>query len=150
MLIITVVGVSGAGTSQDAISGLEGRLGSWVLIVGYVFGVVATFTSFITLGLTAKKLFWYDYKLPQSLSWFLACFIPLALYIAGFQDFINIIGLTGAGMLGLIGIMITLIYYQLKKREKSIKLLKLKWLVAALTVMLSLGVLQEFVQFFSS
>jgi len=140
---ILIIGISGQDTTKDAISGLEGTLGSWVLDIGYIFGIIATFTSFIALGLTVKKLFWYDYKLPKKIGWFLACFIPLGLFVVGLQDFISVIGITGAVMLGIDGILVILIYLKLKKKQKSKKLKRLKTLGYSVMFLLSLGIILE-------
>lgn len=145
---LLVIGVSGTATSQDAISGLEGAFGGWVLKVGYVFGIIATFTSFIALGLTIKKLFWFDYKLPQKLGWFLASFVPLGLFIAGLRNFIDVIGLTGAVMLGLDGILITLIYLKLKKKENYTNIKRLKIFAGFLILLLATGVVGELFYYF--
>jgi len=148
MFSLLVMGVSGPDTTQDAISGLKGGLGQWALVIGYIFGIIATFTSFITLGLTVKKLFWFDYGLPKKLGWFLACFIPIGLFIAGLRNFIDVIGLTGAVMLGMDGIMVVLIYLKLKKKESYPKLPKLRILGGTLMVLLAIGVLLEIFYFF--
>ena len=148
MFSLLVIGVSGPDTTQDAISGLEGGLGRWALAIGYIFGIIATFTSFITLGLTVKKLFWFDYGLPKKLGWVLACFIPLGLFIAGLRSFIDVIGLTGAVMLGMDGILVVLIYLKLKKKESYPKLPKLRILGGTLMVLLAIGVLLEIFYFF--
>ncbi|MDP2685047.1 MAG: aromatic amino acid transport family protein [bacterium] len=146
---LLIIGISGQATAKDAISGLEGSLGTWVLDIGYIFGIIATFTSFIALGLTVQKLFWYDYKLPKKIGWFLACFIPLGFFIIGFQDFISIIGLTGAVMLGIDGILVILIYLKLKQKQKSKALTGLKTLGYSIMLLLSLGVVLEIFYFIS-
>jgi len=145
---LLVIGISGTDTTEDAISGLKGNLGDWVLKLGYFFGIITTFTSFIALGLTVKKIFWYDYHLPKSLGWALACFIPLILFIAGLQDFIHVISLTGAIMLGLDGILITLIYLRLKKKEKFKRYPALMYFSSVLIFLLSVGVVLEVFYFF--
>lgn len=146
---LLIIGISGQDTAKDAISGLAGTLGSWVLDIGYIFGIIATFTSFIALGLTVKKLFWYDYRLPKKIGWFLACFIPLGLFIAGLQDFISVIGITGAVMLGIDGILIILIYLKLKQKQKSKKLSGIRALGYSIMLLLSLGVVLEVFYFVS-
>jgi len=145
---LLVIGVSGINTTEEAISSLEGSLGQWVLSIGYIFGIIATFTSFIALGLTVKKLFWFDYKLPKKLGWFLACFIPIGLFIVGLRSFIDVIGLTGAVMLGIDGILVVLIYLKLKKKESSTKLSKLRFVGGSLILLLSVGVILEIFYFF--
>ncbi|MCH7758920.1 amino acid permease [Patescibacteria group bacterium] len=108
--IFTILGVSGEGTTKDAISGFSQSIGNKVVVIGFLFGLITTFTSFITLGLTLKKIFWYDLKLTHRVSWSLACFTPLLLYFFGLRNFIEIIGLTGAIFLGTEGIIVILIY----------------------------------------
>ncbi|MFA5070175.1 MAG: aromatic amino acid transport family protein [Patescibacteria group bacterium] len=115
LFILLVLGITGVNTAPQAISGLVGILGEKIILFSYIFGFLATFTSFITLGLVLKKIFWYDYGIPKHFSWFFATFIPLALYLLGMKSFINIIGVTGAFMLGIEGIVIFLICLRAKK-----------------------------------
>ncbi len=143
LFALLVVGVSGTQTTDDAISGMQGSLGAWVLTVGFFFGIITTFTSFITLGLTVKKIFWYDYRMPKSAAWALACFVPLLGYIVGLRDFIDIIGLTGAVMVGLNGVVITMLFLQLKKRENKKPVHKLTILAFSVIILLVGGVLLE-------
>lgn len=112
-----VLGVSGGKTSEEAVSGLKDFFPPKIIFFTFLFGILTCFTSFLTLGLTLKKIFWYDYKIGPKKSWFLACFIPLFLFFLGFQSFLKVITLTGAIMLGVEGIIIFLIY--LKARERS-------------------------------
>ncbi len=147
---LLVIGVSGAATTDDALSGLERTFGSWVLKVGYFFGIITTFTSFIALGLTAKKIFWYDYNIPKRVGWALACFIPLVLFVLGMQNFIDVISLTGAVMLGIDGILITLIYLKLRKKKlrKKQPSYSLRYGSTLIILLLAAGVVLEILYFF--
>ncbi len=143
--ILTILGVSGLNTTKDAISGFSGTVGRGVVNVGFIFGLIATFTSFITLGLTLKKIFWYDLKLPQSVSWLIACFLPLILFLLGLRNFIDIIGLTGAIFLGLEGIIVVLIYRSfLKKRFQR----RANPVIYLLVFLLAAGMVTQVVYFF--
>lgn len=115
--IVIILGASGINTSQDAISGFAKSIGDGIARLGYIFGLITTFTSFITLGLTLKKIFWYDLKLPETTSWFIACFTPLFLYFLGLKNFIDVIGLTGAISLGLEAIVVIFIYKSFIKKR---------------------------------
>jgi len=110
IFVFIILGVNGVKTSPDAISGFAKTIGSKVVQLGFIFGLITTFTSFITLALTLKKTFWYDLKLSKNVSWLIACFTPLLLYLAGFKNFIDVIGLTGAVMLGLEAIIVIFTY----------------------------------------
>ncbi|MCH7492305.1 hypothetical protein IID19_01795 [Patescibacteria group bacterium] len=138
-----IIGISGTATSRDGISSLSDHFGELILFIGYVFGIITTFTSFIALGLTVKKLFWYDYHLPKIVAWSLASFIPLGLFVIGLQDFIGVIGITGAVMLGLDGVLVTLVYLSMKRRQKPANYIKLKILGSSLIFLLSVGVVLQ-------
>ena len=142
--ILVVFGVSGPDTSKEAISGLALILGSRVVGLGFLFGVIACFTSFIALGLTLKKILWYDFGLSKNLSWLIACFFPLLLFLAGFRQFIDIIGATGAVAIGFEGMLIVFIYRQFLKKKLSRKMNPLFY---ALPLFLGLGVFFEIFYF---
>jgi len=122
--IFIVLGVSGPSTSEEAISGLNQALGGNIIKLGFIFGVITCFTSFLTLALTLKKTFWYDFGLPKNLAWFLTCFLPLTLFFLGLREFIEIISFTGAIALGLEGIIIVFLYrgFLLKKFSRKMNL----------------------------
>lgn len=115
--IFIVLGVSGPGTSKEAISGLEQILGGNIIKLGFIFGVITCFTSFLTLALTLKKVFWYDFGFPKHFSWFLTCFLPLTLFLLGLREFIEVISFTGAVALGLEGIIIVFLYRAFLKKK---------------------------------
>jgi len=143
--IFIVLGVSGAETSEDAISGLEGALGKNIIKLGFIFGIIACFTSFIALALTLKKVLWYDFGLPKNFAWFLTCFLPLTLFLLGIREFIAVIGFTGAIALGLEGIIIVFLYRGFLKKKFSKKMNPLLYLLSGIFV---LGIVFELVHFF--
>ena len=114
--IFLILGITGQETSSEAIAGLKKTFNNGVVEVALIFGILTVFTSFITLGLTLKKILWYDLKLKKNLAWVLACFGPLALFLMGFDDFISIISLTGGVFLGIDVILIVLIYLKAKTK----------------------------------
>ena len=138
--IIFVLGVSGSATSKDAISGLAGVLGNGIVRLGFIFGVITCFTSYITLGLTLKKILWYDFNLPKNFSWLLACFLPLGLFLLGVKEFISVISLTGALALGFEAIVIVFLYRAFLKQKLG---QKMNSLLYALPVFFILGVFFE-------
>ena len=143
--IYIILGVSGAATSKEAISGLAGALGNGIIRFGFVFGVITCFTSFLTLGLTLKKILWHDFGVGQNLSWLIACFFPLLLFFVGAREFIEIIGLTGAVAVGVMGIIIVLLYRKFLQVKFARKMNPLFYL---LPIFFILGVLVETFYFF--
>lgn len=142
--VITIFGTSGFDTSKEAMSGFYQVLGDGIVNLGFIFGMITCFTSFIALGLVLKKMFWYDMGIPKNLSWFIACFLPLGLFLIGFKEFIDIIGLAGAVGVGLAGTVVVLAYKEFLKRTKSQKMHPLLW---SLPVLMLLGIAFEFYYF---
>jgi tyrosine-specific transport protein len=135
-----VLGVSGPNTSQDAISGLAHILGGNILKLGLVFGAIATFTSFITLGSALKKTLWNDFKINKNLAWLVTCSLPLALFLLGFRQLISVISLTGAVAIGFEGAMIVFLYRAFLKQKFSQKINPWLYSIPAIFV---LGVICE-------
>ena len=122
VFIFVIFGASGSNTSKEGISGLAGVLGDGVIRLGFLFGIITCFTSFITLALTFKKILWYDFNVPKNISWFLACFSPLLLFFLKLGDFIDIISLTGAFAIGFEAIIVIFLYKEFLKRKFSAKM----------------------------
>lgn len=142
--IFVVLGASGPKTSEEAISGLSSTLGDGIIRLGFIFGVITCFTSYLTLGLTLKKILWYDFNLSENLSWLIACFPPLFLFLAGLRKFIDIISLTGAFAIGCEGIIIVFLYRAFLERKFSRKMNPLFYILPLVFV---LGVVFEIFYF---
>jgi len=122
IFVLTVVGVCGWNTSKDALSGLAKALGKGVVMVGFVLGILTCFTSFLTIGLTLKKILWYDVGISKNISWAITCFFPLFLFLIGCTHFIKVISLTGALSIGTEGIIIVFLYKEFLKTKFSSKI----------------------------
>jgi len=148
LFALVVVGITGEGTSENAISGLIPYLGQNIVIAGAIFGFLAVITSFLMLGLNLRKMFQLDYKLNKFLAWVLACFVPLIIFLAGFNDFIVVIGLIGAVAGGFEGIMTVLIYIKAKRmgdRQPEYNLKLNKIFVWGFVLLFALGIIYQFI-----
>lgn len=143
--IFTILGASGQNTSKEAISGLAYTLGNNIVKLGFIFGIITCFTSFITLGLTFKKVLWYDFKIPKNISWAIACFLPLGLFFVGFREFIDVIGVVGALSIGFEAVLTIFLYKAFLKRKKSGRINPLLYL---LTIFFILGIAFQIYYFF--
>lgn len=93
---VAIVGVSGSGTTSDALGGLEEFLGPKIIFAGALAGLITLADSFLIIGLYARNTFIYDYRWPKI---FACCFVvglPLVLFWAGAREFIATIGIVGA------------------------------------------------------
>jgi tyrosine-specific transport protein len=153
LFTVATIGLVGRTIGESAIADLESYLGSSIVIIGALFGIVAIFTSFIVTGVTLMKILWYDYGLPKLLSWLIISILPFILFVGGVQSFILIIGIVGAVMGGIDGILIVLIFQKLKKSSKSKPVIVfefsrlLKWLLLTIFVV---GILYEIYYFAST
>jgi len=131
---ILVGGITGKNTTDDAISGLKMVFGGQLVLIGSIMGLITTFTSFVAIALTQRKVFNYDLHLKKGLSLALVFIIPFILFVLGFQDFIGIISFFGGVAMGLEGILIMMMYNRVSKRL---------WLAFSLTSIFLLGMIYE-------
>jgi len=117
LFIFFILGIQGENVTPSALGGLKNLLDKRIYFLSLLFGILATFTSFIALGLTLKKVFWYDLKIDKNASWLITCFVPLSLFLIGFKDFIEIIGLVGGIAIGIDAVLISLMYKKIKPKN---------------------------------
>lgn len=137
--IYLILGITGKQTTETALIGLKKFLGGEILSLVLFFGILTTFTSYLTLGLTLKKVFWYDLKIKKNLSWAITCFLPLNLYLIGINKFIPVISFVGGTMLGIEGILILLMYQKIRPEKKL--------LIYPLSLIFLLGIIYEIIYF---
>lgn len=119
VFIILILGLTGSNTTESALMGLKPLFGDGLLSLCFLFGFITSFTSFIIIGLTLKKILAYDLKLNKPAAWSVAVLTPLALYLAGIKDFIAIFSFVGGILLSLDGIMIVLMYQKIRPDKKT-------------------------------
>ena len=146
LFIFLVTGICGNRTSPDAISGLENFLGKELAKFLFLFGTFVTFTSFIALGLTLEKVFWYDLKIEKNIAWAITCFPPLILFLVGVRQFIPVISFIGGVALGIEGILILLMYQKIKLKTQKSKF-KSYLLVYPLILIFLGGIVYEIIYF---
>ncbi len=127
LFIFIILGVSGPNTSEEALTGFNNAIGNGIVRLGFIFGLIACFTSFITLSLTFKKTLWQDIGIHKHVSWFIASFLPLSIYFIYFiwlhdKKFIDVIGFTGAMAIGVEGIIVFFLYKKFKQQKFSQKI----------------------------
>ncbi|MBU4142351.1 amino acid permease [Patescibacteria group bacterium] len=115
LFIIIIFGVSGAETSENAVSGLAKYYGNGFITLGALVGFLAVFTSLLAYGTNLKKTFQYDYGLSRAQGLILALLIPFLVLMSGANDFIRIMGFSGALMGGVDGVLLILMYRKADK-----------------------------------
>lgn len=135
-----ILGISGDSVTPNALGGLKDSLSNGVVSIALIFGVVATFTSFVAIGLTLKKIFWYDLKIDKRISWAITCFVPFLLFLFGARDFISVIGTVGAVMIAVDATLVCIIYEKIKSK-------KVRFLTYPLIVAFLFGIIYELIYF---
>lgn len=143
----TVLGVSGKNTSADALLGLIPFLGPKIIFFGALAAVITLADSFLILALSLRNILRYDFKIPKVVASSVACFLPLLLFLAGIRQFVEIIGVVGAVVGAIEGVLIVLIFKAAKNksdREPEYNLKIPAFLLYILIVIFALGGLSIF------
>lgn len=144
---LVVLGTVGGNISQDALSSLAPFLGPKIIFLAVLAALVTLTDSILVLGLHLKNTFVCDLKLSNRLSTFVACGLPLFLFLIGFRDFIGTLGFVGTVMGVIEGMVIILIFKKAKKlgnREPEYSLEVPSLLLSLLIVILILGAISQF------
>ncbi len=142
------IGVLGMDVTEVVTIGLGSKLGWHMVLLGNLFAVFAMATSFLTLGLALKEVYHFDYGLNKTLSWALACFVPLLIFFLGAHSFVKVLGFVGGVAGGIEGITIVFTLWKAKKHgdrkpEYSLKFTRMIGYV--LIVVFGLGVVYTLV-----
>jgi len=115
LFALTVVGVSGFSTSDDALSGLREFVGPPLILLASFFGICTITTSFLMLASALSDIFYLDFRIRRKSSWLLTVIPPLVLYLSGLRSVVDIISLVGAVGIGTEVIILLFIFRKAKK-----------------------------------
>jgi len=133
-----VVGILGLSkfVSEDAVSGLVGGVPAYFLVLIGILGFLSLISSYIIIGVNAKKILQYDLYLPKWLSAMLVIFVPIALYFLGFRDFIKSVSFVGSVFLPLESIFIIFMWINANKKSANPSIFVGRFLKMAIPVLL--------------
>jgi len=126
---VAILGITGSKTTTSALPGLKSFLGDGVVTLTLFFGLLTTFTSFISLGLTLKRVLSFDLGISEFKAWLTTCFVPFFLYFLGMKNFISLISFLGGVFLGVDGILMLLMYKKIKPERRN-----LAWLLSLIFI----------------
>jgi len=111
---LTVVGVSGKGTTSETLQGLIPFFGPQIIFFGALAAVITLADSFLAIGLYLRNTLIYDYNFSKITASIFTCFIPMILFLLGFRSFIETIGFVGIIVGTIEGIVIITIFKKAK------------------------------------
>ncbi|MDD5144560.1 MAG: aromatic amino acid transport family protein [Candidatus Pacebacteria bacterium] len=125
-----VFGISGKSTSEDVFGGLAAFLGPQIIFLGALASFITISDSFLIIALYLRNTCVCDYKLSPTISNFLVIGVPMILFLAGFRQFVEVIGFLGSIIGAVEGVIIILLYMKSKtlgnrKPEYSINVPKI-------------------------
>lgn len=106
------LGVTGAETTEVATIGLGEKIGPTMLILGNSLAFFTISTSFITVGLSIRRLFQYDYNFTRFKAWLSTIMIPLVVFLFGARSFIQVVGIVGGVIMGVQSAIIVFAYWK--------------------------------------
>ncbi|HOZ36737.1 MAG TPA: aromatic amino acid transport family protein [bacterium] len=134
-----ILGVMGQSVDPTALGGLSGVFGQTMGTLLIILGIIAIFTSYITLTLALNKILVYDLKIRPTLALGVVTSVPMILYFLGVNNFITIISFVGSVMLAIDGIFIAAVYWR-SSQARGVKSLIMMLLIACLVA----GIIYEF------
>jgi tyrosine-specific transport protein len=115
LFVTAVVGVSGLATTPVATIGMGQTFGGWVLVAGNLFAILAMGTAFMGTGVALKQTLIWDHKMSHYLANLAVVFIPLALFILGFNNFVAILDIVGGFFVGIEAVLLVMACYRARR-----------------------------------
>jgi len=113
LFVLAITWLSPSGVTIDSVSGIQ-LVHPWILILIGILGIFVIWTSYFFLGLEARDILRYDFKIPLTSAIILVISLPLILYFYNSQDFIWFINIAGGIFLALESIIVVLMKRKLK------------------------------------
>ncbi len=123
IFVLVAVGVTGAATSNDTLSGLAPFLSPLAFDAVLLLGLLSITTAFLANAEATKEVYVWDFGVPKFLAWLLACGLPLVFYWFGLTNLTQVISLTGAlvgGVLGMVAIWLAVKARQQPEKKSPI------------------------------
>lgn len=116
LFTFAVVGVTGPETSEMVFEGLVPHLGETFRVVTTLLGTLTILSIYMMFGIELLNTFKFDFDLRHNTAWFFVCVVPILLFTLGLREFIGIIGFVGSVFGGVLGILVALCYWSMRRR----------------------------------
>lgn len=110
-----VLGATGANVTSSAADALITLFGSPFGTVVVLLGACTVFSVFFMQTVQLQNAFRLDGHLRKPLAWLLTTTVPLALYLAGIREFVDVVGFVGAVLSGMMGLFILATYEAMRR-----------------------------------
>lgn len=152
LFTLTVLGVTGLGTSEIATIALGEKVGKVIYVFGNIFAILAMGTGFLMSGISLKDSLVWDYKFSKKLATVITLLVPLVIFILGIRQFIAVIDIVGGVFVSTQMLLIVLIYWKAKQigdlNSGGFKLHHVLLLAIPLTLVLIVGAIYSTIKLF--
>jgi amino acid permease len=115
----TVVGITGLGTPEQAISAFA-HVAPWMVLVGSLLGLTTITSAYINVGSALINTLLYDFRARFVPSWLFVGGVPFVVVLLGVENMIHVLQFTGGVLGALLGIIVLLAYEKARRsRELS-------------------------------
>jgi tyrosine-specific transport protein len=126
LFVVAALGVTGVNTTPDTLVGLRSFFSPTLISIALVLGLLAVFTSFLTLAQATKEIFIWDFKIKRNVAWFLALVPPYLLYLIGLHNLTSVVSFTGSVMGGILGVILIWLFFKVKNGSHQGNLMETK------------------------
>lgn len=109
--------------SPDSVSGIVAALPPFAILLLGVFGFLSLWDSYPSIGRDLRKIMEYDWKLSPETVMIVISFFPPLLYFLGINNFVSIVSVIGAVLLGIWGILIIITW----RKASQVKMPSIKF-----------------------
>lgn len=132
LFTLAIVGVTGEGTTPQAIDGLQKSMGPVFVMIGSLFGLLTIFSAYTTIGVSLMDTLLFDQKFRYVSAWGAVAFLPMIAILLGAKDLVGVIGFTGGVMSSFLGMLLIISYerarYSAELPKRALRVPQ--WLVA--------------------
>lgn len=130
----SVLGVTGASTTENAIVGLNNALGHSAFLLASTIALVVTMSAFMNVANALTYMYVYDLKLRFIPSWLITMLVPIIIVLIGIPSMTSVLKFTG-GVLGTIVAICMLVAYERARMSAELpkRSLRVPQLVVGLT-----------------
>ncbi len=115
---LIVIGVCGKETSEESLFSLAQKIGKKGVLLGCLFGILSSTTSYVAIGRYFEELLVFDVKLKKKYALFLVIFLSLAVFLFNKKSFIFLISLIGGIFSSIENIFLVFIFKKARKKGK--------------------------------
>lgn len=108
--IVTVLGVTGLLTTENAIPGLGSVLGPRIVLLASFIALMTTLNAYLGVSNAITNTYLFDLKFRFVPSWFLTAVVPIVIYFAGAQHITAVLSFDGGVLGSFVGIMVLIAY----------------------------------------